>query len=90
MKKYLYYVAPLLIAAAAVACSQDDITEIAENNAADGRQEIEFHLDMMSRASDRTIANLDTIWVYADDGSETVFEATPFIKDQYGNFKSEE
>ena len=90
MKKYLYYVAPLLIAAAAVACSQDDITEISENNASDGRQEIEFHLDMMSRASDRTIANLDTIWVYADDGSETVFEATPFIKDQYGNFKSAE
>ncbi|MDE6702448.1 MAG: fimbrillin family protein, partial [Muribaculaceae bacterium] len=30
------------------------------------------------------------IWVYADDGSETVFEATPFIKDQYGNFKSAE
>ena len=90
MKKYLYYVAPLLIAAAAVACSQDDITEISENNASDGRQEIEFHLDMQSRATDRTIANLDTIWVYADDGSETIFEATPFIKDQYGNFKSAE
>ncbi len=89
MKKYLYYVAPLCVAVAASACSQDEITEISEDKS-NGGQEIEFHLDMQSRAADRTIANLDTIWVYADDGTETIFEATPFIKDQYGNFKSEQ
>ena len=77
--------------AAAIAfssCSQDETVDALVQNS--DRQEIEFHLDMMSRAADKTIANLDTIWVYADDGSETVFEATPFIKDKYGNFKSAE
>lgn len=83
----------LLLAITAVvaltSCSQDVTLEdvIAKT---EPRQEIEFHLDMQSRATDRTINNLDTIWVYADDGLNIVFETTPFIKDEYGRFLPEE
>ena len=73
----------------ASSCSHDEMVENVRQET-DARQPIEFHLDMMSRSEDKTINTLDTIWVYADDGSETVFEATPFIKDQYGNFKPDE
>ncbi|MDE7457391.1 MAG: fimbrillin family protein [Muribaculaceae bacterium] len=91
MKKELKMVLLTLMGStmAITSCSQDETVESLAVKP-EGRQEIEFHLDMMSRATDRTITNLDTIWVYADDGKETVFEATAFIKDQYGNFKPEE
>ena len=91
MIKYIKTV--LLIAITAVmaltSCSNDETIEGVVGKPED-RQEIEFTLDMMSRATDRTINNLDTIWVYADDGLNTVFKTTPFIKDQYGRFLPEE
>lgn len=83
----------LLIAITAVvvlsSCSQDVMVEDVIVKT-EPRQEIEFHLDMQSRATDRTMANLDTIWVYADDGLEEVFPVTPFIKDSFGRFLPEE
>lgn len=83
----------LLIAITAVialtSCSQDVMVEDVIVKT-ESRQPIEFHLDMQSRATDRTISNLDTIWVYADDGMEEVFSTTPFIKDPYGRFLPEE
>ena len=87
MKHFKSLLLPAMTAAACAVISSCTQEEIVTSNP--GRP-IEFHLDVQSRGSDKTIANLDTIWVYADDGAETVFEATPFIKDQYGNFKSEE
>ena len=81
------FLIPSVFAAAilgCMSCTQDDVVK------SNPGRPIEFHLELQSRGSDKTIANLDTIWVYADDGAETIFEATPFIKDQYGNFKSEE
>ncbi|MDE6086392.1 MAG: fimbrillin family protein, partial [Muribaculaceae bacterium] len=59
-------------------CSEDETIAKVSTNPGE-RQEIEFTLDMMSRATDRTITNLDTIWVYADDGAAEVFPATAFI-----------
>ena len=67
-------------------CSEDETIAKVSTNPGE-RQEIEFTLDMMSRATDRTITNLDTIWVYADDGAAEVFPATAFIKNEYGYFK---
>ena len=69
-------------------CSEDETIAKVSTNPGE-RQEIEFTLDMMSRGTDRTIANLDTIWVYADDGAAEVFPATAFIKNEYGYFKPE-
>ena len=67
-------------------CSSDETIGVVAAHPGE-RQEIEFSLDMMSRGTDRTIANLDTIWVYADDGAAEVFPATAFIKNEYGYFK---
>ena len=77
------------IAAAAMfaltSCSQDDVIDTGVQQT-DSPREIEFTVDMLSRATDRTIDNLDTIWVYADNGTDQVFDFTPFIKDEYGRF----
>ena len=77
------------IAAAAIfaltSCSQDDVIDMGVQDTNKPR-EIEFTIDMLSRATDRTIDNLDTIWVYADNGTTQVFDFTAFIKDQYGRF----
>lgn len=77
------------LAMSSAACSQDETIESVVSKT-EPRKEIEFHLDVKSRATDITLAELDTIWVYAHDKSKTVFEATPFIKDQYGSFKPAE
>ena len=80
------------IAAAAMfaltSCSQDDVIDMGVQDTNKPR-EIEFTIDMLSRATDRTIDNLDTIWVYADNGTTQVFDFTAFIKDQYGRFVPE-
>ncbi|MDE6396842.1 MAG: fimbrillin family protein [Muribaculaceae bacterium] len=77
------------IAAAAMfaltSCSQDDVIDTGVEDTNKPR-EIEFTVDMLSRATDRTVDNLDTIWVFADNGTEQVFDFTPFIKDEYGRF----
>ena len=70
---------------ALTSCSQDDVIDTGVQQT-DSPREIEFTVDMLSRATDRTIDNLDTIWVYADNGTDQVFDFTPFIKDEYGRF----
>ena len=70
---------------ALTSCSQDDVIDTGVQDTNKPR-EIEFTVDMLSRAMDRTIDNLDTIWVYADNGTTQIFDFTAFIKDQYGRF----
>ena len=70
---------------ALTSCSQDDVIDTGVQDT-DKPREIEFTIDMLSRATDRTIDNLDTIWVYADNGTTQIFDFTAFIKDQYGRF----
>ena len=77
------------LAMSSAACSQDETIESVVSKT-EPRKEIEFHLDVKSRATDMTLAELDEIWVYAYDGSKAIFEATPFYKDQYGSFKPAE
>ena len=70
---------------ALTSCSQDDVIDTGVQQT-DSPREIEFTVDMLSRATDRTIDNLDTIWVFADNGTTQIFDFTAFIKDQYGRF----
>ena len=80
------FLASVGVAVFLTSCTSDETIGVVAAHPGE-RQEIEFSLDMMSRGTDRTIANLDTIWVYADDGAAEVFPATAFIKNEYGYFK---
>ena len=70
---------------ALTSCSQDDVIDTGVQETEKPREN-EFTIDMLSRATDRTIDNLDTIWVFADNGTTQIFDFTAFIKDQYGRF----
>ena len=49
------------LAMSSAACSQDETIESVVAKT-EPRKEIEFHLDVKSRATDITLAELDTIW----------------------------